>query len=89
MLSGQHFYGHDQSARAQQGYTVNQACIALDEKTGTNRVMLQAAGASSVEYFNLTPKEEKVFDAARNKDVQGLFDLGAHRLLSVAESFHP
>eukprot|EP00973_Karenia_brevis_P046571 6459568-Karenia_brevis.AAC.1 len=43
-------YGHDQAGMAQRGYKADQASIALDEVSGTLRVMLQAKDASSVEY---------------------------------------
>eukprot|EP00973_Karenia_brevis_P031760 4382915-Karenia_brevis.AAC.1 len=54
-------------------------CIALAEVSGALRVMLQAKDASGVEYRHLSPSERKIFDGARNKEMQGLFDLGAHR----------
>eukprot|EP00973_Karenia_brevis_P051349 7134081-Karenia_brevis.AAC.1 len=82
----QHFYGHAQAGRAQQGYTASQACIALDKTTNTLRVMLQAKDASGVEYRNLSRVDQKRFDGARNKEMQGLPDLGAYRLMSLAES---
>eukprot|EP00973_Karenia_brevis_P078876 10946849-Karenia_brevis.AAC.1 len=54
--------------------------------TQTLRVMLQASDASSVEYLHLSPADKKIFHAARNKEIQGLIDLGAYRLMSLKES---
>eukprot|EP00973_Karenia_brevis_P007472 1010907-Karenia_brevis.AAC.1 len=54
--------------------------------TNSLRVMLQAKDASSVEYRNLSRADQKVFDGVRNKDMKGLPDLGAYRLMSLQES---
>eukprot|EP00973_Karenia_brevis_P069070 9602561-Karenia_brevis.AAC.1 len=72
--------------KAQRGYKADEACIALDEISQTLRVMLQASDASSVEYRHLSPADKKIFDAARNKEIQGLLHLGACRLMSLKES---
>eukprot|EP00973_Karenia_brevis_P086313 11969156-Karenia_brevis.AAC.1 len=48
--------------------------------------MLQAEDASSVEYRNLSRVDQKTFDGACNREMQGLLDLGANRLMSFAES---
>eukprot|EP00973_Karenia_brevis_P023110 3182726-Karenia_brevis.AAC.1 len=48
--------------------------------------MLQAKDASGMEYRNLSRVDHKRFDGARNKEMQGLLDLGAYRLMSLAES---
>eukprot|EP00973_Karenia_brevis_P031103 4290309-Karenia_brevis.AAC.1 len=48
--------------------------------------MLQAKDASSVEYRNLLRADQKIFDDARNKGMQGLLDLGAYKLMSCQES---
>ena len=61
---------HDQSGFAQQGYTADEACIALDEESGTLKVMLQAKDASNMEYRNLSKQDQKVFDDARHKDIK-------------------
>ena len=37
-------------------------------------------------YAKISPKDQKIFDAARKKEVQGLLDLGAYRILSLEES---
>eukprot|EP00973_Karenia_brevis_P035268 4864494-Karenia_brevis.AAC.1 len=48
--------------------------------------MLQAKDASSVEYRNLSRGDQKTFDGARSKEMNDLLDLGAYRLMSLAES---
>eukprot|EP00973_Karenia_brevis_P050031 6945150-Karenia_brevis.AAC.1 len=48
--------------------------------------MLQAKDASSVEYRILSRVDQKIFDGACNKETQGLLELGAYRLMSLAES---
>eukprot|EP00973_Karenia_brevis_P008321 1126068-Karenia_brevis.AAC.1 len=48
--------------------------------------MLQAKESSSLEYRNLSRGDQKTFDGARNKEMNGLLDRGAYRLMSLAES---
>eukprot|EP00973_Karenia_brevis_P008961 1213447-Karenia_brevis.AAC.1 len=48
--------------------------------------MLQAKDVSCVEYRKLSRVDQKTFDGARNKEMQGLLDLGAYRLMSLPES---
>ena len=62
-------------------------CIALDDKSGKLWVMLQKSDSGGgCEYRNLTPVDKKKFDAARNKEIMNLLDLGAYRILSLEES---
>ena len=49
-------------------------------------VMLQAKDASNVEYRHLSPKDQRKFNDARHKEIKGLLDLGAYRILSLEES---
>ena len=53
----------------------NECCIAVEESSHKLMVMLQAKDASVVEYRHLNAKDQKLFDAARQKELKGLFDL--------------
>ena len=64
----------------------DQCWIALEETTNQLWVGLQTNDANSVVYAKISPKDQKIFDAARKKEVQGLLDLGAYRILSLEES---
>eukprot|EP00973_Karenia_brevis_P041510 5743426-Karenia_brevis.AAC.1 len=46
----------------------------------------RAKDASSVDYRNLSRVDQKTFNGARNKEMNSLLDLGAYRLMSLAES---
>ena len=48
--------------------------------------MLNTTDASGVKYAQLSPKEKLDFDKARRKEMEGLFDLKAYRLMSLEES---
>eukprot|EP00973_Karenia_brevis_P061811 8595092-Karenia_brevis.AAC.1 len=39
-----------------------------------------------MEYRNLSRVDQKIFDGARNKKMNGLLDLGDYRFMSLAES---
>ena len=41
---------------------------------------------NSVEYFRLSPEDKRTFDVARRKEIEGLLDLKAYRILSLEES---
>ena len=60
--------------------------IALDEDSNKLWVMLASTEANSVEYRNLLDKDKTLFNQSRNKELRGLFDFQAYRILSVAES---
>ena len=77
---------HSVKGIAQRGYKAEQACIAWYEEDIRLYVMLQAKDASSGEYRSLDNASRKVFDKARHAEIQGLFNLGAYRLLSLEES---
>jgi len=48
--------------------------------------MLQTNDASSVDYKNLTPATQKLFNASRGKEIGNLLELGAYRILSLEDS---
>ena len=60
-----------------EGVPAEQCCIALDETTSRLWVMLQATGASSVEYRNLGTKDRALFDKGRGIEVKNLLRLGS------------
>ena len=67
-------------------WTHDNLCLACHEASGQIWVHAQASEASNVEYRNLSPKDQKIFDAARYKEVKTLLDIGAYRILSLQES---
>ena len=48
--------------------------------------MLAKAADGTIQYKSLSPNEQKQFDAARAKEMEALFELGAYRIMSVPES---
>jgi len=45
-----------------------------------------AKTADTIEYRHQNDKTKKIFDGSRKKELDGLLDLGAYRILSVEES---
>ena len=68
------------------GFTAAQALICFNESTQRLEVMLNTTDASGVKYAQLPPKEKLDFDKARHKEMDGLFQLKAYRLMSLEES---
>ena len=63
------------------GFTAAQALICFNESTQRLEVMLNTTDASGVKYAQLPPKEKLDFDKARHKEMDGLFNLRAYRLM--------
>ena len=74
------------AGRAQQGCLSDEAQIAWDEDTNEFNVMLSGNYSSTVNYDKLCDTDQKVFDGARKKEMQGLLDLKAYRIRSLEES---
>ena len=68
------------------GVLADECCIALDEVSQQLWVGLATVDANSVDYNKLPAKDRLVFDTARKKEMDGLLNLGAYRILSVEES---
>ena len=68
------------------GVPADECCIALDEVSQQLLVGLSTADANSVDYNRLSAQDKPTFDAAREKEMDGLLELGAYRILSVEES---
>ena len=82
----QHGHAEEHQAGPPDGLPADQCCIAWDETVNKLWVWQATSDANSVEYRNLGQADKKTFDKARNKEVQGLLDLNAYRILSLEES---
>ena len=64
----------------------DQCCISLNDSMKQLWIGLANNDLNSVEYSRLSPKDKCTFDAARKKEIDGLLDLKAYRILSLEES---
>ena len=68
------------------GAPADQCCISLNDSMKQRWVGLATHDQNSVEYFRLSPEDKRTFDVARKKEIEGLLDLKAYRILSLEES---
>eukprot|EP00973_Karenia_brevis_P068380 9510937-Karenia_brevis.AAC.1 len=59
---------------------VRTVMIKQDKRSKGTRPVKRAKDASSVDYRNLSRDDQKTFNGACSKEMNGLLDLGAYRL---------
>ena len=80
-----HVFFQEEQKISKQGkkFSTSKACIAFDDETKQLWVMLAKAADGTIKYKDLTFAEQKQFDAARAKEMEALFELGAYRIMSL------